>query len=54
VTDPRPTQAEVEAKAAEMFGPDWKATAQREIAVWDAFVARHLDMAREAVMEQRA
>jgi hypothetical protein len=51
VTDPRPTQLEVDAMAAEMFGPDWKREAELQIEAWNDFLARHLDMARDAVKE---
>lgn len=54
MTDPRPTQAEVEAQAALMFGEDWKVEPQRQIRQADAFIAECLDEARAAVMEQRA
>jgi predicted phosphohydrolase len=53
VTDPRPTQLEVDAKAAEMFGRKWKDYPQHQIAEWNAFITRHLDMARDAVMAAR-
>jgi hypothetical protein len=53
VTDPRPTQAEVEAKAAEMFGEDWKKMPEHEIAARNAFITQHLDIARDAVMAAR-
>jgi predicted phosphohydrolase len=53
VTDPRPTQLEVDAKAAEMFGEDWKKMPEHEIAEWNAFITRHLDIARDAVMRTR-
>jgi hypothetical protein len=36
-----------------MFGENWKATAEHQIAVWNAFITRHLDMARDAVMRTR-
>jgi hypothetical protein len=54
VTDPRPAQAEVEAKAAEMFGAEWKILPQHQQAVLDAVIAQCLDQARTAVMEHRA
>jgi hypothetical protein len=49
----RPTQDEVEAKAAEMFGPEWKSLPQHQQAVLDAVIARRLDAARAAVLEAR-
>jgi hypothetical protein len=55
VTDPRPTQAEVEAKAARMFGAEWKSLPQHQQAVLDAVIARRLDQARAVVIrEQRS
>jgi hypothetical protein len=53
VTDPRPTQLEVEAMAAKMFGEGWKKMPEHEIAAWNAFITRHLDIARDAVMAAR-
>jgi hypothetical protein len=51
VTDPRPTQAEVEAKAAEMFGEGWKQPMEEAKEDADAIIAALLDEARAAVME---
>lgn len=48
-----PTQAEVEAKAAEMFGEGWKKELQHKKAIYDAAITRHLDAARAAVMKER-
>jgi hypothetical protein len=53
VTDPRPTQAEVDAKAAEMFGDGWKGMAEREIQWWNQWIAKKLDKARAAVLRTR-
>jgi hypothetical protein len=53
MTDPRPTQAEVEAKAAEMFGEGWKVGPQRQIRQAEAFITECLDEARRAVAEEQ-
>ena len=42
----RPTQAEIEAMAAAMFGADWKRLPQHQQAVLDGVIARRLDAAR--------
>jgi hypothetical protein len=54
VTDPCPTQAEVEAMAARMFGAEWKSLPQHQQAVLDAVIARRLDQARAAVIGERS
>lgn len=53
MTDPRPTQAEVEAKAAEMFGADWKDLPQRQIRWGESYIADRLDKARAVVIRER-
>ena len=47
----RPTQAEVEAMAAAMFGADWKRLPQHQQAVLDGVIARRLDAARARVVQ---
>jgi DNA-binding GntR family transcriptional regulator len=49
VTDTRPTQLEVDAKAAELFGSGWKRLLQHHQARIDAIIARRLDQARDAL-----
>jgi hypothetical protein len=49
VTDPRPTQAEVEAKADEMFGEGWKQPMEEAKQDADAVIAALLDEARAEV-----
>jgi hypothetical protein len=52
--DTRPTQAEVEAKAAEMFGERWKSDFHDMQRVVDREIAEHLDLARAAVIRERS
>jgi hypothetical protein len=53
MNDPRPTQNEVEAMAAQMFGPDWKNSIQRKIAELEGVIAWRLDQARLVVLRER-
>jgi hypothetical protein len=53
VTDPRPTQAEVEAKADEMFGEGWKQPMEEAKQDADAVIAALLDEARAEVEATR-
>jgi hypothetical protein len=53
VTDPRPTQAEVEAMAAAMFGRKWKMFPESLKRQGDRIIADRLDKARAAVLRTR-
>jgi hypothetical protein len=49
----RPSQDEVEAMAAQMFGSDWKTSIQRKIAELEGVIAWRLDQARLVVLRER-